>query len=66
MKERKPLPDYARYSGLGLQMAVFIVLCTFAGKYLDGFHWVKFPLFTILFLIFGVFGAMYYMIRQLK
>ncbi|MFM6982882.1 MAG: AtpZ/AtpI family protein [Chitinophagaceae bacterium] len=66
MKERKPLPDYARYSGLGLQMAVFIVICTFAGKYLDSFHWVKFPLFTICFLIFGVFGAMYYMIRQLK
>jgi hypothetical protein len=66
LKERKPLPDYARYSALGLQMAVFIVICTFAGKYFDSFKLLKFPLFTISGLILGVFGAMYYMIKQLK
>lgn len=47
-------------------MAAFIVLCTFSGKYLDGFHWVKFPLFTVIGLIAGVFGSMYYMIKQLN
>jgi len=66
LKSRKPLPDYARYSGLGLQMAAFIVLCTFAGRYLDKFELLKFPLFTVIGVMFGVFGAMYYMIKQFK
>jgi hypothetical protein len=66
LKPRKPLPDYARYSGLGLQMAAFIVICTFAGRYIDKFQIVRFPLFTIIGIMFGVFGAMYYMIKQIK
>jgi len=64
--KKKPLADYAKYSVLGLQMAAMIVAFTFAGKYLDSFNWIKFPLFTVMGLIFGVFGSMYYMIRQLK
>jgi hypothetical protein len=63
---RKPLPGYAKYSVLGLQMAAFIVACTFAGKYLDSFKWVSFPAFTVAGLMIGVFGSMYYMIKQLK
>ncbi len=63
---KKPLADYAKYSALGLQMAVFIVLCTLGGKYLDSFKWTEFPAFTVLGLLIGVFGSMYYMIRQLK
>ncbi|MCC6818149.1 MAG: AtpZ/AtpI family protein [Bacteroidia bacterium] len=66
MKERKPLPDYAKYSALGLQMGAFIILCTFGGRYIDKFKLVEFPLFTILGLILGVFGAMYYMIKQIS
>jgi hypothetical protein len=64
--KKKPLSDYARYSALGLQMAAFIVACTFAGRYLDSFKWIKFPAFTVAGLILGVFGSMYYMIKQLK
>jgi hypothetical protein len=63
---KKPLSDYAKYSALGLQMAAFIVICTFAGRFLDNQKWIEFPAFTIAGLILGVFGAMYYMIRQLK
>jgi hypothetical protein len=63
---KKPLSDYAKYSALGLQMASFIVILTFAGKFLDSYHWVKFPAFTTAGLIIGVFGAMYYMIKQIK
>ncbi|MBL7838425.1 MAG: AtpZ/AtpI family protein [Bacteroidetes bacterium] len=47
-------------------MAAFIVLCTFAGRYLDKFELLKFPLFTVIGVMFGVFGAMYYMIKQFK
>jgi H+/Cl- antiporter ClcA len=50
---------------LGLQMAAFIVICTFAGKYIDSFKLLQIPLFTIIGLIFGVFGSMYYMIKKL-
>lgn len=59
------MSDYARYSSLGLQMAAFIVICTFAGRYADSFHLTRFPLFTVFGLIAGVFGSMYYMIKQL-
>jgi hypothetical protein len=65
LSKKKPLADYAKYSALGLQMAAFIVICTFAGKYIDSFKLLKLPIFTILGLIFGVFGSMYYMIKKL-
>jgi ATP synthase protein I len=65
LNKKKPLADYAKYSALGLQMAAFIVICTFAGKYIDSFKFLKMPLFTIVGLIFGVFGSMYYMIKKL-
>jgi H+/Cl- antiporter ClcA len=66
LKSKKPLPDYAKYSGLGLQMALFVVFCTFAGRYIDKLKWTEFPLFTIIGVFVGVFGAMYYLIKKIK
>ncbi|HEY1047559.1 MAG TPA: AtpZ/AtpI family protein [Bacteroidia bacterium] len=64
--KKKPLPDYARFSGLGLQMVAFVLICAFAGKYADSFKLTTFPLFTVIGIFIGAFGAMYYMIKQLK
>ena len=66
MAGKKPLPDYAKYSALGIQMALFIVICTFLGRFADQKIAFHFPVFTITGLIIGVFGAMYYMIGQFK
>jgi F0F1-type ATP synthase assembly protein I len=65
LKKKAPLSDYARYSALGLQMAAIVTIMAFLGKYLDSFHWVKFPLFTVVGILIGIFAAMYYIIRQL-
>lgn len=46
-------------------MAAFIVICTYGGKFLDSYKWTEFPLFTVIGLLFGVFGSMYYLIKQL-
>ncbi len=65
MQKKTPLSDYARYSSIGLQMAAIITVLAFGGKYLDGFHWVKFPLFTVIGILLGIFAAMYYIVKQL-
>jgi hypothetical protein len=65
LKPKPPLSDYAKYSAIGLQMAGFIVACTFGGKLLDNFLALHFPAFTVSGIILGVFGAMYFIIKKL-
>ncbi|MFZ9296461.1 MAG: AtpZ/AtpI family protein [Bacteroidia bacterium] len=65
MKPKPPLSDYAKYSAIGLQMAGFIVACTFGGKLLDNNLELNFPAFTVTGIIIGVFGSMYFIIKKL-
>ena len=65
MKKRTPLSGYAKYSAIGLQMGAIITLLTFGGWYLDTFKWIKFPVFTIVGILLGVFSAIYYIIKSL-
>ncbi|MES2617895.1 MAG: AtpZ/AtpI family protein [Bacteroidota bacterium] len=65
MKKKAPLSGYAKYSAIGLQMGGIIAIMTFLGRYLDSFKWLEFPVFTIVGILVGVFGAMYYIIKQL-
>ena len=46
-------------------MAAAVVLFTYIGIYLDKLKWTEFPLFTLLGALFGVFAAMYYLIKKL-
>ncbi len=46
-------------------MAAAVVITTFLGKYLDSFEWFKFPVFTVIGAIIGVFAAMYYLIKKI-
>ena len=53
------------YSGMGFQMAAFIGVATFAGIKLD--HWLGFtkvPVFTLVLSLVGVFGSIYYFIKD--
>ncbi|MCX6252502.1 MAG: AtpZ/AtpI family protein [Bacteroidetes bacterium] len=63
--QKKPvLNAYARYSGMGLQMLVIIVLGVFGGVKLD--HWLNVkPLFTIILSLGSVILAIYYVTRDL-
>ncbi len=61
---KKPLNAYARYSGMGIQMAVIIGLGTYGGIKLDALISIKFPVFTILFSLLSVALAIYVSIKD--
>ncbi|MGM0530004.1 MAG: AtpZ/AtpI family protein [Bacteroidota bacterium] len=64
-KDSNPLREYAKYSALGFQMMVIILLGLFGGMKLD--EWaagINFPLFTLLGVILGVVLGIYYAIKD--
>ncbi len=52
-----------RYSGIAIQMFAIIGLSTWAGVWLDG-HFHTSPWCTLGFTLFGIFGALYQVIRS--
>jgi hypothetical protein len=66
MKKRSnnPLPDYARYSSIAIQMLVIICGGVLGGYWLD--KWLKwgFPVFTLVFSLLSVALAIYVVIRE--
>jgi ATP synthase protein I len=59
--------DYARFSGLGFQMLGFIAISLVIGIGLDRYFPLgKVPVFTIIFSVLGVIGALVYVIRQVS
>ena len=63
---KKPLPDYARYSAMAFQMGLIIFASAWGGIELDKYvKRIDFPLFTIVFILFGVFAAVYLSIKDL-
>ncbi|CAN5326189.1 hypothetical protein BH10BAC1_BH10BAC1_10810 [soil metagenome] len=61
---KKPLNNYAKYSGMAIQMIAIIVGGVFAGVYLDKWLALKFPIFTLVLTLLSVFLAMYYFIKD--
>ncbi|MEI6816281.1 MAG: AtpZ/AtpI family protein [Bacteroidota bacterium] len=64
MSKKKPLNNYARYSGMGIQMAVIISLGMFGGMKLDELVGIKFPIFTIVLSLAAVAMAIYVSIKD--
>jgi F0F1-type ATP synthase assembly protein I len=64
--KNKPVNQFLKYSGLGIQMMAAIGLAAWLGIKLDQYLELKFPLFllTFVFLIFG--GLMYQLYRSLN
>ncbi len=58
------LKDYVKYSNIGIQMMLIIVLGTFGGFKLDEYLDWGFPLFVILFSILSVAIAIYIGIKD--
>ena len=58
------LKAYARYSGLGIQMVVIILISVWGGIKLDGLFSLKTPVFTIILSLLGVAAAIYSAIRD--
>lgn len=59
-----PLRNYARYSGIAVQMLVIIAGGIIGGFYLDRWLQWNFPVFTVLFSILSVGIAIYISIKD--
>ena len=65
-KKKQRYNDYARFSGMAIQMGAIIALGTWGGTKLDAYFVMKkFPVFTITLSLLSVFAAMYFVIRSL-
>jgi uncharacterized membrane protein YeaQ/YmgE (transglycosylase-associated protein family) len=64
-KKDNPLKFYAKYSSLGIQMVVIILIGAFGGKALDSWLQWNFPVFTVALTILSVVGAVIYGMRSL-
>jgi hypothetical protein len=64
-RKKSPPIDLGKYAAMGFQMAAIIGIGTFAGIKLDQLLGLKkIPVFTLLFALLSVFGAMYFFIRD--
>jgi len=61
----KPHKDFAKYGGMGIQMAAIMLLGIWGGIKLD--EWVQwnFPVFTLVLALVSVFAALYYVLKDL-
>jgi ATP synthase protein I len=62
---KKPLNNYAKYSGMAVQMAAIIVGGVLGGVELDKYLKLSFPIFTLVLTLLSVFLAIYYFIRDI-
>jgi ATP synthase protein I len=63
-QENNGLKDYARYTGLGAQMIVIILVTVWGGIKLDKFFALETPVFTIILSLLGVFAAIYTAVKD--
>lgn len=63
---KKPLNSYVRFSALGIQMALTILVMTWAGSKLDHYLGLKTPVFTLILALLSSAGTMYYFIREVS
>ena len=62
---KKSLQGYARYSSMAFQMFGIIGIGVFGGYKLDQWLAFKFPVFTLIFSLLSVAGAIYLVIKDL-
>ena len=63
-KTSNPLNNYAKYSGIAIQMVVIIAGGVVGGYYLDKWIGIRFPVFTLLFSFLSVSLAIYISIKD--
>lgn len=63
-KQQRQLSKFARFSSVGIQMAVIIGLFTWLGVFLDDRNKTKTPWWTIGLSLFGVIAGLVLVIRE--
>ena len=64
-QKKKPLNQFLKFSNLGIQMGLIIGLGTYLGFKLDNYFKLD-NIFTICSSLVGIFGALFYVIRDVK
>ena len=64
-QKKNYLNNYAKYSGIALQMLVIILLGVWGGVKIDEWLSLKFPVFTVLLSLLSVFFAIYSVVKDL-
>ena len=66
--EKKPendgISNYARYTGLGIQMIIIILITVWGGIKLDELFLLETPVFTVILSLLGVAAAIYTAIKD--
>ncbi|MBA4321672.1 MAG: hypothetical protein C0408_02525 [Odoribacter sp.] len=62
--ENSGLTEYARYTGLGVQMIVIILVSVWGGIKLDKLFAFETPVFTVILSLLGVFAAIYTAVKD--
>jgi ATP synthase protein I len=63
-QENNGLGNYAKYSGIGVQMVVIILITVWGGIKLDKLFLLETPVFTIILSLLGVAAAIYTAIKD--
>ena len=61
--QKKPVNNFLKYSGLGIQMLASIGIGAWLGLKLDKYLELKFPAFLLTF-VFVIFGALMYQLYR--
>jgi ATP synthase protein I len=62
--ENDGLKDYAKYTSLGVQMIIIILVTVWGGIKLDKLFGLETPVFTIILSLLGVFAAIYTAVKD--
>ena len=53
-----------KYAGMAFQMGAIILFSVLLGQYLDKILNLSFPLFTLIFVLFGTFASLYLSLKD--
>jgi F0F1-type ATP synthase assembly protein I len=65
-KEQKSPKPWLALSGAGMQMAVIIFGCAYAGNKLDEHYLTTKPWVTLTLVLLGIFTSLYLLMKQIK
>lgn len=66
-EKKSPLKNWAKFSGIAIQMGATIFVCAWIGKKLDAnYNSSDTNWFTLGFVLFGIVASMYLVIKQLN
>jgi F0F1-type ATP synthase assembly protein I len=55
---------FMKYAGMAFQMGAIILISVLLGQYLDKILNLSFPMFTLIFVLFGTFASLYLTLKD--